>query len=124
MAQSATEFGQELFSDFSEDDFFKSAFKPLSWTSIERTGDILTDGSTVETTYSGLAVEQGAGSKKRMVSDIDGISMTDVYVKCSFADFDKAPELDQRVTYNGEEMLVVYVQPDPVLAVFDLFLRA
>lgn len=121
--QSATGFGKELFADFEQDAFFAPAFKPLTWTEEVRTGSISTGFTTTTINHSGNAVEQGAGNKKQMVKDIDGITMTDIYVKASFADFAEMPALDQSVTYDGEPAMVVYVQPDPVKATFDLFIR-
>lgn len=121
--QSATDFGRELFADFSVDPFFAPAFKTLSWTETTQSGDILSGGSTSTTNYSGLAAEIGGAVKARMVQDIDGITMTDVYVKASFADFAEVPKLSQQVTYDGETMTVVERQADPVKATFDLFLR-
>ena len=123
--QSATEFGKELFADFESDAFFAPAFKPLVWIETVTTGDILSGtGTTTTETYTGNAAEQGSGAKKKMVQDVDGIYMTDVYVKASFADFAKIPVINEQVTYSGETFSVVYSQADPVLATFDLFLRA
>ncbi len=122
--ESATEFGKALFKEFSEDAFFSPAFKLLAWTKIVTTGSVFNGGTTSTVDYSGLAAEQGVSAKKRMTKDIDGIYMTDTYVKASLENFENTPELSQQVTYDSKPFTVVYVQKDPVKATFDLFLRS
>jgi len=116
-----------LYQDFSESEFFSSAYKDISWTK-EGQGvfDPITGTTTGSSeTFSGKAFKISSASISRKPSSdlFEEIIITDVFAITRLSDLEK-PDLTQKVTLDGKEYTLINMLYDAIELTYIMQLRS